>query len=161
MYTSVCQCPNISKSNSSGFSFLRFCGDKKRIFCTYYYWHFLSISMFQYYQAIRSTKFSMIFVLEQENTVSNEYSFWLEDFGVIGQKLHLEVLRSYGLVTNTSCTFYCAIQRKVYMNKCIMFFIFGIIINYLIICRYLNLVKQDELWANAHLWYPRIYVQCA
>jgi len=20
--------------------------------------------------------------------------------------------------------------------------------------------KQDELWANAHLWYPRIYVQC-
>ena len=20
--------------------------------------------------------------------------------------------------------------------------------------------KQEELWANAHLWYPRIYVQC-
>jgi hypothetical protein len=20
--------------------------------------------------------------------------------------------------------------------------------------------KQDELWANAHLWYPCIYVQC-
>jgi len=38
--------------------------------------------MFQYYQAIWSTKFSMIFVLEQENTVSNEYSFWLDDFGV-------------------------------------------------------------------------------
>ena len=21
-------------------------------------------------------------------------------------------------------------------------------------------LKQDELWANAHLWYPHIYVQC-
>jgi hypothetical protein len=111
--------------------------------------------MFQYYQAIRSTKFSMIFVLEQENTVSNEYSFWLDDFGVRGQKLYLEVLRWYSLVTNISCTFYCDIQRKVYMNKCIMFFFFGTVINYLIICRYLKLVKktEDNVIANRKLFY--------
>jgi len=23
-----------------------------------------------------------------------------------------------------------------------------------------NRLKQDELWANTHIWYPRIYVQC-
>ena len=41
------------------------------------------------------------------------------------------------------------------MNKSIMFFIFGIVINYLIICRYLKLVKktEDNVIANRKLFY--------